>query len=1399
LWLESQNLVGLSDKEIETYILHGALTNKELEHAVNTKLSDKHKKMLNLCSDWLRSFLPHVLQKIDRVSFGILTKAEYDRAVALDPHMPQSRSKLAIPFVGKDVPSRSSEFAHPDVIIGLTILAYRYEGVRWSDFEDIIVSLRNSMLQEFGPYNERSSSIRYAKWVREAGGRIKGAAFRKEELEALEGNNQSDAKDKKEEKALIPVYEMNEEDRVEVVPLRLLKRSNEEQMTVLYNLINKLPDMIHWYLENIIFPRYMRNQVFKISASAQEVGGDMLFGRRIGFSGTPSDLLPIELGRCGYEKGSDGQVLSVMTTPDICDYTLIEENWSVHSILDRIAKSENPRYHALIDTGALITGMSNHDVARYLLDKGLSWCDGVVFLDEFDRKMILVRATGRVVKLETCGVPLERRFAFYDQIHTTGMDIKHVLNARAVLTLGKDMVWRDYAQGAYRMRGIAQGQTIQLFIIPEIERLIQRELKQAKITSSLTSGPKKVLEDVAAWLVINSMRLERIQFNMLCLQNVSNVYRKRAYVELLKGFKEFRAKERIADKYLLKCNAVFKEDVDFSLEAAVPHPKSFKDVINHHTSEFKEFIVGDDWKVIEDVSKVVSDSIEDVSENHFNAEMVREQEQEQEQQREQQQEKELELEKFEDKAYSREQEEQKPWPFKLLKQSVQENKQFAPLNQFHLYKRRPVSFPPYTMFSNNYFDPTWSGDRRIKNVVMVLEWVPTLASLKDVVLTAEALSDVKEAALQKTFAMFDVDKSGDLSLDEMKLIIRSAMDVIPSDDDLKQVAREFSNQNTGKIGLNEVRALLTSGKFRKEESGRHMVAVSLAEAETIRRILHIRLDKPPIDNADTSVALRCLPAEYSVFDASCNYVAASDFQSEVVRQSLRFFDCDMYYKESQLNILLRALNKSSIRERLSFFTQIIGCRRRLDRKWEETPLAKVFTLPDEFHLLKQRAQAVRAREAIKQKGLLLWDAFRMFDYNNDGRLSLAEMYGALDWLGIELTPADILDFVNACPHDKEMNIDYKNFVEILRDPDVKEDDDSASADSSKDVKNVEFTRIQPKGEKELLALKETRALESKKEDDMLKQKEAEEEAKIRSQIEEEEYKKDLQAGGAPNPLILVGDKSSTIRFDFTTGRAPRGMGTRGDYAFKPADGRKFVKVFPNSELLLPVQFSKNAGGEALNQYTITMECKLDALPSQRQALFACYKPTAAQTSGVVAVDNTGGVGAGGSYGYDSARKLKKDKWHIVSVSVDCIAGQMITFVDGKLLANIKIQELTKDGPFSLSGQILLFGSRNNKETQGGNCRFLMLETRALSNTDVSNLYETIEWEGSWNCDFCTGRNKASAMRCNICGNDRPSEVSDLGFQCPTCTYINKSGDKCQVCDTPRPEATKLTRQLSGGY
>ena len=68
-------------------------------------------------------------------------------------------------------------------------------------------------------------------------------------------------------------------------------------------------------------------------------------------------------------------------------HEVLPPSWSVNSILDKIATAE-PHYHALIDTGALVTGMSNYDVAKYLLDHGLKYAEGVVFLDDEDKQQV---------------------------------------------------------------------------------------------------------------------------------------------------------------------------------------------------------------------------------------------------------------------------------------------------------------------------------------------------------------------------------------------------------------------------------------------------------------------------------------------------------------------------------------------------------------------------------------------------------------------------------------------------------------------------------------------------------------------------------------------------------------------------------------------------------------------------------------------------------------------------------------------------------------------------------------------------------------------------------------------------------------------------------------------------
>ena len=46
------------------------------------------------------------------------------------------------------------------------------------------------------------------------------------------------------------------------------------------------------------------------------------------------------------------------------------------------------------------------------------------------------------------------------------------------------------------------------------------------------------------------------------------------------------------------------------------------------------------------------------------------------------------------------------------------------VKSFCLYKRKPLQLPGYLATSMNYFNPKWTGERRLKNVVCVLEYVP---------------------------------------------------------------------------------------------------------------------------------------------------------------------------------------------------------------------------------------------------------------------------------------------------------------------------------------------------------------------------------------------------------------------------------------------------------------------------------------------------------------------------------------------------------------------------------------------------------------------------------------------------------------------------------------------------
>ena len=188
----------------------------------------------------------------------------------------------------------------------------------------------------------------------------------------------------------------------------------------------------------------------------------MIFRSTLGYSGTPSDLVPESMhDNLKYEKGMDGLGGFVTVLSDAKKNGVYYEknDWTVEGFLQYVARE---KYHALIDTGALINGFTNEGVIRYMLNNGLRdrGIKAGVFLDPSDKQMAVTESGGQAHPSAQLGVEKSERFTFYDQIHTVGIDIKQSLDARAIITLGKGMQLRDFAQGAYRMRKIEYGQSI---------------------------------------------------------------------------------------------------------------------------------------------------------------------------------------------------------------------------------------------------------------------------------------------------------------------------------------------------------------------------------------------------------------------------------------------------------------------------------------------------------------------------------------------------------------------------------------------------------------------------------------------------------------------------------------------------------------------------------------------------------------------------------------------------------------------------------------------------------------------------------------------------------------------------------------------------------------------------
>jgi len=229
------------------------------------------------------------------------------------------------------------------------------------------------------------------------------------------------------------------------------------------------------------------------------------------------------------------------------------------------------------------------------------------------------------------------------------------------------------------------------------------------------------------------------------------------------------------------------------------------------------------------------------------------------------------------------------------------------------------------------------------------------------------------------------------------------------------------------------------------DTHRFVVAISLAEGETIRRILHTQ----------HPVLLTCNLALHTVYgriiDKSPGYCSEITTTSatapmkepaftrlNIALQCVIFVNCEMYYSPTELEVLEYALAATTHEQRKRFFVRNLQLRRKQRNVWLDTPIAKFFTPAEEWAHLRDRATMEKVcyavAEAIKRQGFNPYKFFEEADTDHDGHLSGDEALYALKSMNLDLSFTDYFSIAQLFERNEKGLISLPSFVDALNLP-----------------------------------------------------------------------------------------------------------------------------------------------------------------------------------------------------------------------------------------------------------------------------------------------------------------------------------------------------------------------------
>lgn len=340
------------------------------------------------------------------IAHGILSFSLKDKRWRVDYGLDPKRSMLAVPYRAKDSPSVKAEFSHPDVAIALTCLSYYYGGLTENDLE---ICFRNL-------YKSDNPPMEYERW-------LKG----------------------------IPTTSCNERFR-RLTGINLLDK--EQWKNTIVPMFRHNKSVIDFYLSGVVFPKEAKEFDHKLSTSSWDMAGEKV-NPTTGFSGTNDNryLLPLSITQSDSPKqlNTNARVLSYLLQPEnsyLHTQRANGERLKVEELLDVLNKlNQELPIRVLLDVGAQVLELQNHEVAKKWLEKVPS-AAGAVFFSDNDELTVMSRdGATEPLMISAFAKQLDNCLVYLDEAHTRGTDLKLPTNSRAAVTLGPGLTKDRLMQG----------------------------------------------------------------------------------------------------------------------------------------------------------------------------------------------------------------------------------------------------------------------------------------------------------------------------------------------------------------------------------------------------------------------------------------------------------------------------------------------------------------------------------------------------------------------------------------------------------------------------------------------------------------------------------------------------------------------------------------------------------------------------------------------------------------------------------------------------------------------------------------------------------------------------------------------------------------------------------------